>query len=180
MQSNNRDPQRISRILKKLETEWRKCPEIRLGQLIVNLASIGNRSIVAPEIFYLEDGDLEELLDEVGNSSISKVLDAGRQEQEEYPNVAHEVASIRADLKQAANNIHTLGYLGAPNEDGKCILDAIEDTADAIAKLEGALRLMGAGQRQMQDKLDLILQKLGEPMGPQFHSSHEVKGRQPA
>ena len=201
-----RPADRIGRILSKIEAYWRKNPDVRLGQLIVNLTSLKHRSLTVPEIFYLEDEDLEELLECLDDSTISvqqkhptnmdeiksrldnlhMLLDAvahntaqwKKQEQEKYPNVAHEVASIRADLTQAADSIRTLvGYLGAPNEDGKCLLDTIEDTADAVAELDGVLKTMGADQRQVQDKLDLILQKLGEL--PQFHSSHEVKGRQP-
>lgn len=55
-----RDPKRIPRVLKTLGEAWKKCPELRLGQLLVNLATISQ--ISGPDIFYVEDENLEQVL----------------------------------------------------------------------------------------------------------------------
>lgn len=47
-----RDPNRIPIILKQLEKEWKRVPDWRLGQLIVN--AVGN------DPFYVEDAELIE------------------------------------------------------------------------------------------------------------------------
>jgi len=46
-----RNPDRISLILKELEYIWRECPDLRLGQLIMNLYHI-------KDIYYIEDEPL--------------------------------------------------------------------------------------------------------------------------
>lgn len=56
-----RDPDRIPIILGALEREWRKAPDLRLGQLLINqLRSKGNvpRELEGPALFGLEDGAL--------------------------------------------------------------------------------------------------------------------------
>lgn len=50
-----RDPKRIPEILKAIEKEWKKYPDLRLGQLLVNVISEYN-------MFYVEDEDLVEKL----------------------------------------------------------------------------------------------------------------------
>jgi hypothetical protein len=55
-----RDPARIDRILEKVGREWKKYPDLRLGQLIDNMKVT---SLGPPDIFYWEDDDLEEALD---------------------------------------------------------------------------------------------------------------------
>ena len=50
-----RDPKRIGRILKKLETAWLLEPDWRLTQLIINISWDNN--------WNLEDEDLEDMLD---------------------------------------------------------------------------------------------------------------------
>ena len=52
-----RDPNRIDAILSDLKTVWEACPDLRLGQLLVNLAKPEG---AVPQIFYLEDSDLHE------------------------------------------------------------------------------------------------------------------------
>ncbi len=54
-----RDPQRIRRIIFKLIKSWRNQPDLRLGQLIKNLTFEEKCPL-----FYLEDEDLEKLIDE--------------------------------------------------------------------------------------------------------------------
>jgi uncharacterized protein YihD (DUF1040 family) len=44
-----RDPKRIKTILKAVESEWSRSPDLRLGQLLANLLRLGE------DIFYLED-----------------------------------------------------------------------------------------------------------------------------
>ena len=53
-----RDPARIKPILEYLEDEWSKNPDLRLGQLFINL--IRSRSDVdsMDEIFFIEDEEL--------------------------------------------------------------------------------------------------------------------------
>lgn len=55
-----RDPKRIPRICKKLEQAWKKVPDYRLGQLVSNLLGPGPH-----DVFFLEDTDWEELIDEM-------------------------------------------------------------------------------------------------------------------
>ena len=57
-----RDPNRSSQlpiILKKLEKVWSSEPDLRLGQLIVNLV---NPKESCPEVFYFDDDQLLEAL----------------------------------------------------------------------------------------------------------------------
>lgn len=51
-----RDPRRIARVLEKLALFWEGSPDLRLGQVIVNLTG---RS----DPFYVEDDRLEAALD---------------------------------------------------------------------------------------------------------------------
>ena len=53
-----RDKARIDRILGKIKTYWDKYPDLRLGQLISNLAPT-----IFDTPFYFEDDKLEEELD---------------------------------------------------------------------------------------------------------------------
>ena len=46
-----RDPNRIDRLLAKLAEVWKKYPQLRLGQLILNV-------INDPVLYYVEDQDL--------------------------------------------------------------------------------------------------------------------------
>lgn len=54
-----RDPNRIPEILKELEILWKRYPDWRLGQLIVNL----NRELtLGDDPFYLEDDELLKMI----------------------------------------------------------------------------------------------------------------------
>jgi hypothetical protein len=53
-----RDPERISRICKKLEQAWKMCPDERMGQFVSNLLGAGRH-----DVFYQEDIVWEQLLD---------------------------------------------------------------------------------------------------------------------
>lgn len=46
---------RISRILKELEYIWRECPDLRLGQMIMNLESV-------MDVYYADDDELINVL----------------------------------------------------------------------------------------------------------------------
>lgn len=61
-----RDKNRISSILDKIEAVWINNPDMRLGQLLVNLAPPRLNN----DIFYWEDTDLELALD----NTIEKIL----------------------------------------------------------------------------------------------------------
>lgn len=50
-----RDINRIDRILKEIGTIWKQYPDLRLGQLILNV-------INDPALYYIEDDELVELL----------------------------------------------------------------------------------------------------------------------
>ena len=49
-----RDPKRIDEILAELRELWMTCPDLRLGQLVVNI--IGP-SQPTPEVFYVDDDE---------------------------------------------------------------------------------------------------------------------------
>ena len=52
-----RDPGRLDEILIDLKQVWEANPDLRLGQLLVNLA---RPTEPCPELFYLEDSKLHE------------------------------------------------------------------------------------------------------------------------
>lgn len=52
-----RDINRIDLILDRLKTLWKKYPDLRLGQLILNV-------INDPALYYIEDEELIDLLEE--------------------------------------------------------------------------------------------------------------------
>jgi len=56
MWSKPRDPARIPRMLEKLALLWESEPDLRLGQIIVNLTG-------SPNPFYVEDDRLESAID---------------------------------------------------------------------------------------------------------------------
>ena len=56
-----RDINRIDLILDRLKTLWKKYPDLRLGQLILNV-------LQDPVLYYVEDEELIELLEEVYNN----------------------------------------------------------------------------------------------------------------
>lgn len=56
-----RDINRIDLILDRLKTLWKKYPDLRLGQLILNV-------LQDPVLYYVEDEELIETLEKVYNS----------------------------------------------------------------------------------------------------------------
>ncbi|WP_217924678.1 hypothetical protein [Miltoncostaea oceani] len=54
-----RDPERMERILGKLAVAWDAVPDMRLGQLLVNLGA----TPAPTPLFEVEDDDLEALID---------------------------------------------------------------------------------------------------------------------
>ena len=52
-----RDPRRISRIITILEKVWQTQSDLRLGQLLLNLATLYDF-----DLYYIEDNKLERLL----------------------------------------------------------------------------------------------------------------------
>lgn len=63
-----RNPERIGRILKKLEAVWIRNPDYRLGQILVNFAPPELHN----DIFYFEDDKLEGKLDECIENYVRK------------------------------------------------------------------------------------------------------------
>lgn len=59
---------RIPNIIDKLEAVWINNPDLRLGQLLVNLAP----QRLNNDIYYWEDSDLEKQLDVIIENIISK------------------------------------------------------------------------------------------------------------
>ncbi len=64
-----RNPERIPAILHALQEVWKKHPDWRLGQLLINVA---NRPEPCPRLFNLEDDLLLQLLLEMSKSDDSK------------------------------------------------------------------------------------------------------------
>jgi hypothetical protein len=60
---NVRDPSRIDRILEKLGREWKKFPDMRLGQLLFVLMTVWDDG---KDVFYYEDDRLERALNSGG------------------------------------------------------------------------------------------------------------------
>lgn len=58
-----RDPERIPRILEELAIYWEKNPDLRLGQIVSNIASLNK----VADVFHLEDDILEYELHEANN-----------------------------------------------------------------------------------------------------------------
>ena len=56
-----RDPERIPRIIQKLEAYWRKHPDLRLGQIVENAKT--KSGIFSTDVFYVEDDKIEQGLD---------------------------------------------------------------------------------------------------------------------
>ena len=62
-----KDPDRIPRIMDLLDHAWKSTPHLRLCQLIANLTS--RDAICNQDIFYIEDAELEKLLNEWGRKA---------------------------------------------------------------------------------------------------------------
>lgn len=56
-----RDPERVHRIIGKLEALWNTVPDQRFFQLVVNLA----RFYPAEDVFYVEDARVEQLISDL-------------------------------------------------------------------------------------------------------------------
>lgn len=51
-----RDPNRIPVILEALRKEWEASPDLRLCQLVSNIASVNEaKAIVSQDVYYIED-----------------------------------------------------------------------------------------------------------------------------
>ena len=61
-----RNPNRISRILEQLGEEWKKVPDWRLGQFLVNFLSWYGR-----DPFFIEDDDFIKLIQEYMEKEIT-------------------------------------------------------------------------------------------------------------
>ena len=60
-----RDKKRIGKMLKKIKKIWKKYPDLRLFQLLINTTGLSGHA----ELYYLEDDLLSEMLknyDEIG------------------------------------------------------------------------------------------------------------------
>jgi hypothetical protein len=64
-----RDKARIGRILKKLERYWLACPDLRLAQIVVNASNA-----TAPEVFHMEDDQVERYLDGKRRQEIKEAI----------------------------------------------------------------------------------------------------------
>jgi hypothetical protein len=61
-----RDPRRIDRMLQQLELSWHAFPDMRLGQLLLNITRAENASV----LWTLEDDQIEQLLDSFLKSKV--------------------------------------------------------------------------------------------------------------
>ncbi len=62
-----RDPNRIDPILKQIEIYWKKCPDLRLGQIVSNAHDTHtalNGKPLKRDVFYFEDDELLSVLEE--------------------------------------------------------------------------------------------------------------------
>ena len=57
-----RDPKRIDKVLKVLGDNWKKLPDLRLGQLICNV-----QSAAGDDLFYVEDDEFADMIEEYVN-----------------------------------------------------------------------------------------------------------------
>lgn len=56
-----RDPKRINRCLRRIKEVWSKYPDLRLGQLLINITPD------ARSLYFVEDEDLVDLLEKFYN-----------------------------------------------------------------------------------------------------------------
>lgn len=54
-----RDPNRIDAMLREIGWHWKRCPDLRLGQLLVNASQMSDGPA---DIFYVEDDRLLEMV----------------------------------------------------------------------------------------------------------------------
>lgn len=57
-----RDPKRINKCLRKIKEVWSKHPDLRLGQLLINITPD------AKSLYFIEDEDLINLLEKFYNN----------------------------------------------------------------------------------------------------------------
>jgi len=62
-----RDPKRIPEILKRLEVVWKKYPDLRLGQLLIDVLHVRNNFL-----FYIEDNKLIEEIEKFQTEYVNK------------------------------------------------------------------------------------------------------------
>ncbi len=103
-----RDPARIGEILGKLEKAWRRVPDQRLGQLLVNIMP---DRIQSPAIFYKEDDEWARELDEFEKRSLEweskKVLGQPTPKDSPMMNLAYAMdkeARVRATAEREQYN----------------------------------------------------------------------------
>jgi uncharacterized protein YihD (DUF1040 family) len=67
-----RDPKRIDKIINKLRAVWKTNPDLRLGQLIHNIAhdAVGN----GVDIFFVEDDLMEKALDVISKGTKAGII----------------------------------------------------------------------------------------------------------
>ena len=76
-----RDPDRIEKMLDRIEELWDKYPDLRLGQLIMIIVSQADRfkSVANPDIFNIEDDEMMTLMDKMlykdREETISRVIE---------------------------------------------------------------------------------------------------------
>lgn len=58
-----RDPDRIPKVLKEIEDIWKKSPNLRLGQLLINATMV--KPGVMTDFYYMEDENLIQALKKV-------------------------------------------------------------------------------------------------------------------
>lgn len=74
-----RDPARIDRILAALAEHWKANPDLRLGQIVVNLTrATAAGHFTAPEVFYVEDDRIEAALGPIANGDLQAFYDTSR------------------------------------------------------------------------------------------------------
>ena len=72
-----RDPSRIPKLMEALEEIWETCPDMRLGQLMVNIQTRGEHPLNEHDLFNIEDDKMLERLREYRNQINLSKKDGG-------------------------------------------------------------------------------------------------------
>ena len=72
-----RDPRRIEDVLFELKYYWKRNPDLRLGQILDNIAKIVKHKDV--NVFYLEDRDLFKYLLKENQNNTKNSIEASKQ-----------------------------------------------------------------------------------------------------
>lgn len=102
-----RDASRIDRILGKLRAYWHAHPDLRLGQIVVNLSEI---IAASKDPFYVEDDQLERVLPDVCTTAAPRHPDDAPTIVGRKPSCGHVVALDPDDTPEHRAEFERRGY----------------------------------------------------------------------